>query len=195
MNVILCEDVVNLGEMGQTVKVAPGYARNFLIPRKMAVNAESASAREIEHQMRIIKKREVKRREELQKVAAELINVTLDFHVKAGDGDKLFGSVTTSHIAEKLKEAGFTIDRRNVKLEEPIKTLGAYVVVVKLGSGVEGRVNVRVERDATEDATAAAVQAELAAAEADDEAHEAAERAERGQGGRDDKADEDDAAE
>lgn len=195
MNVILCEDVVNLGEMGQTVKVAPGYARNFLIPRKMAVNAESASAREIEHQMRIIKKREIKRREELQKVAAELINVTLDFHVKAGEGDKLFGSVTTSNIAEKLKEAGFVIDRRSVKLDEPIKALGAYVVAVKLGSGVEGKVNVRVERDATEDATAAAVQAELAAAEADDAAHEAAERAERGQGGRDDRADEDDAAE
>ena len=179
MKVILCEDVINLGEMGQTVKVADGYARNYLLPRSLAVQADSASAKEIEHQMGIIKRRELKRAEELKIVAGELAKVTLEFKKRAGEGDKLYGSVTNAHIAEQLKEHGVVIDRRNVKLSEPIKTLGVHTVTVKLGSGVEGQIAVSVEKDATVDDSAADIAAELKAAEEDDAAHEAAEAAER----------------
>ena len=180
MKVILCEDVINLGEMGQTVKVKDGYARNFLIPRRLAVQADSASAKEIEHQMRIIRRREAKRREELKGVAQQLAKVSLEFKMRAGSGDKLYGSVTTTHIAQKLKEQGFTVDRRNIKLAEPIKTVGVHTVSLKLGSGVEADVAVSVEKDQSEDEAAAAIAAELKAAEEEEAASAAREAEEAG---------------
>jgi len=180
VKVILCEDVINLGEMGQTVKVKDGYARNFLIPRRLAVQADSASAKEIEHQMRIIRRREAKRREELKGVAQQLAKVSLEFKMRAGSGDKLYGSVTTTHIAQKLKEQGFTVDRRNIKLAEPIKTVGVHTVSLKLGSGVEADVAVSVEKDQSEDEAAAAIAAELKAAEEEEAASAAREAEEAG---------------
>ena len=112
MKVILCEHVSNLGEMGETVNVADGYARNFLIPRKLAVSVESASARQIEHEMRIIRKREERVREQLRVVAKQLEEATFEFKARAGQDEKLFGSVTSAQIAEKLKDAGYDVDRR-----------------------------------------------------------------------------------
>jgi len=147
VKVILCEHVSNLGEMGQTVNVADGYARNFLIPRKLAVNVESASARQIEHEMRIIRKREERVRAHLRDVAKQLEEVTFEFKARAGQDEKLFGSVTSAQIAEKLKEAGYDVDRRSVLLPEPIKQLGIYTVPVKLGSGVEASVKVWVQSE------------------------------------------------
>lgn len=147
MKVILCEHVSNLGEMGQTVSVADGYARNYLIPRKLAVNVESASARQIEHEMRIIRKREERVRAHLREVAKRLEEMTFEFKARAGQDEKLFGSVTSAQIAEKLKEAGFEVDRRGVALHDPIKQLGIYTVPVKLGSGVEASVKVWVQSE------------------------------------------------
>lgn len=144
MKVILSENVSNLGAMGETVKVAPGYARNYLLPRGLAVPAESGSAKEIEHHVRMIRKREEKRRAQLQEVAKKLQNVTVEIKARAGEEDKLFGSVTTTQIAEKLHEAGHEVDRRNIKLEEPIRKLGIYIVPVALGHGVEANVKVFV---------------------------------------------------
>ncbi len=144
MKVILCEDVANLGEMGATVKVAAGYARNFLMPRKLAVPAESGSARAIEHQKRVFKVREEKRRKELMDYAKQLEALTLEFKVLAGEEDKMFGSVTTANIAEKFKEFGHTIDRKHILLDEPIKVLGIYTVPVKLATGIEASVKVWV---------------------------------------------------
>lgn len=144
MKVILSENVPNLGEMGQTVKVADGYARNFLLPRRLAVPAESGSAKEIEHHVRMIKKREEKRKVELQQVAKQLSNVSIEIKARSGEEDKLFGSVTTAQIAEKLKEQGHAIDRRSIRLDEPIKTLGVYSVPVALGHGVEANIKVWV---------------------------------------------------
>lgn len=144
MKVILCEDVPNLGEMGATVKVAPGYARNFLLPRKLAVPAESASAKQIEHEMAIIKKREEKRRVEQSAYAKEIEKLTVEIKARAGEQDRLFGSITTSMIAEKLKELGHTIDRRKIQLDEAIKALGIYTVPVRLMSGVEAQLKVWV---------------------------------------------------
>lgn len=144
MKVILCEDVPNLGEMGATVKVAPGYARNFLLPRKLAVPAESASAKQIEHEMSIIKRREEKRRVEQTAYAKEIEKITVELKARAGEQDRLFGSITTTMIAEKLKEHGHEIDRRKIHLDEPIKALGVYTVPVRLMSGVEAHVKVWV---------------------------------------------------
>jgi len=144
MNVILCEDVDNLGVMGETVKVKPGFARNFLIPRRLAVASDSASAKQIEHELKIIKKRDEKRRVALAAVAKQLEGITLEIKVRAGEGDKIFGSVTSGHIAEKLAEHGHTVDRKNVQLAEPIKSLGIFAVPVRLASGIEAQVKVWV---------------------------------------------------
>lgn len=144
MNVILCEDVENLGDMGETVKVATGYARNFLFPRRLAVQADSASAKQIEHELRIIKRRDEKRRAGLAGVASALGNVTVQITMRAGENEKLYGSVTSLHIAEKLAEIGHEIDKRHIKLAEPIKALGIYSVPVRLASGIEPEIKVHV---------------------------------------------------
>ncbi len=147
MKVILCEDVDNLGEMGETVNVAPGYARNYLLPRRLAVSADSASARQIEHEMRIIKKREERRRKELAEVAQGIDGTKIVFKAKAGSEGKLFGSVTTLHIAQKLEELGHNINRRKIDLSEPIKSLGEHEVTLRLKSGIEAKINVVVEAE------------------------------------------------
>jgi large subunit ribosomal protein L9 len=168
MNVILCDDVENLGEMGQTVKVADGYARNFLIPRRLAVKADSASAKQIEHELSIIKRREEKRRAEQSKIAKELEKITVEIKVRAGEGDKIFGSVTAGHIAEKLAEMGQEINRKTIVLAEPIKSLGIFKVAVKFPGGIEAQIKVWVtgiEEAKKSDAEIA----ELAAAEAEDD--------------------------
>jgi large subunit ribosomal protein L9 len=168
MNVILCDDVENLGEMGQTVKVADGYARNFLIPRRLAVKADSASAKQIEHELAIIKRREEKRRAEQSKIAKELEKITVEIKVRAGEGDKIFGSVTAGHIAEKLAEMGQEINRKTIVLAEPIKSLGIFKVAVKFPGGIEAQIKVWVtgiEEAKKSDAEIA----ELAAAEAEDD--------------------------
>jgi len=165
VQVILTEDVVNVGEMGETVKVSDGFARNYLLPRRLAVRSDSASAKEIEHQQRIIKRKEAKRREEQTKVAEELKGISLTFKRHAADNEKLFGSVTSANIAEELMERGYYVDRRNIKLPEPIKSVGVYTVEMKLGGGVEASVAVSVERDETQEEAEQRAQRELAAAE------------------------------
>lgn len=179
MKIILCDDVDNLGEMGQTVTVADGYARNFLIPRRLAVRADSASAKQIEHELAIIKRREEKRRAEQAKIAKQLEKVTVEIQVRAGEADKIFGSVTAGHIAEKLAELGHEINRKAIQLPEPIKTLGIFKVAVKFPGGIEAELKVWVtglddgkkaaepaeapEAAATEEAPAAEAAAEAAA--------------------------------
>ena len=140
MKVILCEDVDNVGEMGQTVSVAAGFARNFLLPRRLAVASDSASAHQIEHEMRIIRKREEKRRKELAEVAKGMTGLRLEFTAKVGEEGKLFGSVTNLHIAQKLAEKGHTINRKKIILPEPIKALGEHKVTVRLKTGIEAKI-------------------------------------------------------
>jgi large subunit ribosomal protein L9 len=144
MKIILCEDVEHVGVMGETVNVAPGYARNYLIPRKLAVLTESASAKQVEHELAIIRRREEKRKAQLTLVAKQLDGVTVELQMRAGEEDKLFGSVTSAMIAEKLAEMGHSIDRKMLHLTEPIKTLGIFTVPVKLGSGVTAEIKVWV---------------------------------------------------
>ncbi|MDZ4859877.1 MAG: 50S ribosomal protein L9 [Candidatus Hydrogenedentes bacterium] len=147
MKVILCENVPNLGEMGTTVKVAPGYARNFLLPRKLAVPAESGSAKQIEHELRNIKRREEKVRVQLADEAKKLQSLTIEIKAKGGGEDRIFGSVTTVQIAEALKPLGYAVDKRSIHVDEPIRTLGTHVVSVKLMKGIEAKVNVVVVKD------------------------------------------------
>lgn len=147
MKVILSQDVFNLGQMGDTVDVKSGYARNYLLPRKMAVIAESASAKQIAHEMGIIKRREQKMQAELVGVKAELEKITVEIKARAGENEKLFGSVTNSNIAEALHEMGHEFDRRRLELKEPIKALGVYTVPLKLGAGVEAEIKVWVSAE------------------------------------------------
>lgn len=144
MKVILSEDVANLGHTGATVKVADGYARNFLLPRKMAVSIDSGNAKQIAHERQIIQRRDEKRRAELTLVAKAIEALSLEFKVRAGEEDKIFGSVTAAMIADKLAELGHEVDKKAVTLEEPIKALGIYTVVVRLTSGIEANVKVWV---------------------------------------------------
>lgn len=144
MNVILCENIENLGEMGQQVSVKDGYARNYLIPRKLAVQADSATARQIEHELAIIRRRQEKQRSQMMSVADKMRNVTLEIQMRAGEEDKIYGSVTTTMIADKLIAQGFDVTRKQVILEEPIKELGIYVVAVRLFPGIEASVKVWV---------------------------------------------------
>lgn len=174
MKVILCEDVDNVGEMGQTVKVSPGFARNFLIPRRLAVASDSASARQIEHEMRIIRKREEKRRKELADIAKGMSGLRVEFKAKVGEEGKLFGSVTNLHIAEKLGEHGHIVNRKKILLTEPIKTLGEHKVTVRLKTGIEAKIIVVVEPEVVappppveEESETVAVDATTAAAPAE----------------------------
>ena len=172
MQVILCEDVDNLGEMGATVKVADGYARNFLLPRRLAVQADSASAKQIEHELKIIRRRDEKRRAVLTDAAKTIEGITIEIKVRAGEGDKIFGSVTSGHIAEKLQELGHEIDRKRVLLAEPIKSLGIFAVAVRLASGIEPELKVWVTGLEDEVTTTAPDDADDDNAESDDNAED-----------------------
>ena len=154
MKVILSADLANVGKMGATVSVADGYARNFLLPRKLAVRSDSASAKQIEHELRIIRRREEKQRAVYAEQAKKLEGVTVAIKARAGEEEKLFGSVTTAMIAEKLAEMGHVFDRKAIELDEPIKSLGIFTVPVKLASGIEANVKVWVTPLEEEEATA-----------------------------------------
>ncbi|HNR31553.1 MAG TPA: 50S ribosomal protein L9 [Candidatus Hydrogenedentes bacterium] len=144
MKLILCEDVDKLGHMGDTVTVADGYARNFLVPRKLAVPVSSASAKQVQHELGIIRRREEKLRAEQSAQARKLEGVTVEIKVRAGEGDKIFGSVTGAQIAEQLVALGHEIDKKAVLLKEHIKELGIFTVPVRLGKGIEANVRVWV---------------------------------------------------
>ena len=146
MEVILLEPIQGVGTRGERVKVAPGYARNYLIPNKLAIRAGGAGAKVFEELDRQRAKRDAKDKGTAEALAARLAGVTLHIEVEAGEEDKLFGSVTSSDIAAKLSEQGFEIDRRKIVLDEPIKTLGTHPVPIKLFTEVEGVIRVSVEK-------------------------------------------------
>lgn len=136
MQVILTQDVANLGKAGELVSVKPGFGRNFLVPNGMAVSATAANVHRLEHDKRVIAKRVAKERAGAEAQAERINVVTLQFDRSVGEEDKMFGSVTSRDLAEQLKKAGVDLDHRQIVLEAPIKALGKYEVVVKLASGV-----------------------------------------------------------
>ena len=146
MKVILSEDVKNLGLMGEVVNVSDGYARNFLFPKKFAVEANTKNIKEFEHNKKIITERAAKIKESFKSVAEKLSSVTLTIKAKTGEDDKLFGSVTNMNIAEALAAAGHDIDKKKIVME-PIKKLGEYSVTIKLHTNLSAEVKVQVVQE------------------------------------------------
>jgi len=148
MEVILKEDVNNLGQRGDVVKVADGYGRNYLLPKKLAMEANAANKAVIEQMKASAVRRSAKEKTEAEALVVQLNSVALVFERKVGEHDHLFGSVTSADIAHQLESKGFTIDRRKVHLEEPLKQLGEFHIPVKLHRDVTAHVAVTVKPDA-----------------------------------------------
>jgi large subunit ribosomal protein L9 len=144
MNIILTENVEGLGSIGDLVKVKPGYARNFLVPQGLAVEANPRNVKELEHQKRQMERKLQKVTQAAEVLKGQIEKVSCEFSLRASEEGKLFGSVTTQDIAAKLAEAGIEVDRKKIQLEEPIKTLGEHEVSVKLQAGITATVKVSV---------------------------------------------------
>jgi large subunit ribosomal protein L9 len=147
MEVILKEDVNNLGHRGDVVKVAEGYGRNYLLPKKLAMEANAANKAVIEQMKASAVRRSAKEKSEAEALVGQLNNVALVFERKVGEHDHLFGSVTSADIAHQLEANGFSLDRRKVQLEEPLKQLGEFHIPVKLHRDVTAHVAVTVKAD------------------------------------------------
>ena len=147
MKVFLKDDVKNLGKMGDVVNVSEGYAKNFLLPKKFAVEANTKNLKEFEHNKRIIQEKSTKIKDASKATADKLSALTLKIKAKAGEEEKLFGSVTTMDIAEAFKAEGFEVDKKKILLAEPIKRLGEYTVEVKIHHEVNATVKVQVVSD------------------------------------------------
>ncbi len=144
MEVILREHVDNLGKRGDVVKVAAGYARNFLLPRKLALQVTEANKRQIERERASAEARESEEREAAQAVATRMEQAEVVIARRAGEGDALYGSVTSADIADSLAAQGFEIDKRRIQLADPIRTIGESTVPVKLHREVTANVKVKV---------------------------------------------------
>ena len=147
MEVILREDIEKLGGRGDVVKVASGYARNFLLPRRMAVLATDANRKIIEQERQAHLRREAKLEGEAQDLSQLLSGVAITIPRKAGENDQLFGSVTANDIAEALAAQKYTVERRRINLDEPIRTLGEHKVAIRLHRNVTAEVTVNVTRE------------------------------------------------
>jgi len=147
MDVILRDDVEKLGRAGEVVTVKDGYARNFLLPRGLAYPATDGNRRRLDAEQRLRARKVEAEVSSARDVAAKLEAVSLSFSMKAGEGDKLFGSVTASDIAERLEAEGVKVDRKHIELEEPIKALGVYKVPVRLHADVKPEIRVWVVKE------------------------------------------------
>lgn len=150
MEIILLEAVEGLGARGDRVQVARGFARNYLVPRNLAIMATSAGARVFEDQERARRNRSDKERRAAEALAQKMKDVSVTLHAQVGEDEKLFGSITANDIATVLQAQGFTIDKRQVQLEEPLKVLGVYRVEVKLYQDVTAAIKVWVAKQETE---------------------------------------------
>jgi large subunit ribosomal protein L9 len=146
MKVILSKDVKDVGKTGDLVSVSAGFARNFLFPRKLANEATETKVKEWEHLKRVADARKVKAAAERKALVDKMKGITVVFKVQAGENDKLFGTVTTSEISRELEKQNFSVDRRDIFLEEPIKVLGSHKATVKYAEGVEATIQISVER-------------------------------------------------
>lgn len=148
MKVILKENVESLGKAGDAVKVADGYARNYLIPKGLAVEASSWSLKSLEHEKKRIMQKIESERKKAELMVEKLRGVTCTLHRRAGEQDKLFGSVTTKDIEKSLIEQGIEIDRKMIILEEPVRSLGEFPVKIKLQPGVTAEIKIMVVGEA-----------------------------------------------
>ena len=150
MEVILREHVDNLGKRGEIVKVADGYARNYLLPRKLALKATDGNKKHVERERKIVEARESQEKSQAEAIAARLAAVEITIARRVGDTDQLYGSVTAVDIADYLKSQGFEIDRRKLILPEPIKAIGEHTVPLKLHREVTVPLKVRVVKEGAE---------------------------------------------
>jgi large subunit ribosomal protein L9 len=156
MEVILKEDVNKLGHRGDVVKVADGYGRNYLLPGKLAIEATAANRAVIEQMKGSAIRKSAKEKAAAELLATSLTHVELTFERKVGENDHLFGSVTSGDIAHQLELQGYTIDRRKISLEDPLKSLGEYHVPIKLHREVTSHIKVTVKAEDSETETAPA---------------------------------------
>ncbi|MGI9101111.1 MAG: 50S ribosomal protein L9 [Terriglobales bacterium] len=148
MEVILKEDVPKLGSRGDVVKVAEGYGRNFLLPKKLAIEATRANKAVIDQMKAAAIRRQQKDKADAEALAGQLAAVTVAFQRRAGEHEQLFGSVTSGDIAAELEKKGFNLDRRKIHLDEPIKTVGEFKVPIRLFKDVTAQLKVEVQKEA-----------------------------------------------
>ncbi len=151
MEVILKEDVMKLGHRGDVVKVADGYGRNYLLPGKLAIEATSANKAVIEQMKNSAVRKSAKEKAQSEDLAKQMSDVELVFERKVGENDHLFGSVTSGDIAHQLEQQGYSVDKRKIALEEPLKELGEFHVAVKLHREVTAHVKVTIKSDAPDE--------------------------------------------
>ena len=147
MEVILREHVDNLGRRGDVVKVADGYARNYLLPRKLALTVTEANRKQIERERKVAEVKETEERQTAEAFASRLAQIEISIARRVGETEALYGSVTSADLAEALAAKGLEVDRRKIHLDEPIKQLGEYTVPVKLHRDVTGQVKVIVVKE------------------------------------------------
>jgi large subunit ribosomal protein L9 len=147
MDVILREDIDKLGARGQVVNVTPGYARNFLLPKRLAVPATESNKKIVEQERQAHLRKEAKQKDEAADLGKMLNGVSVTISQKAGENDQLFGSVTSKDVAEALEKKNYTIDRRKIQLDEPIKQLGEHKISVRLHRDVTAEITVNVVRE------------------------------------------------
>ena len=148
MEVLLLKDVEQLGEAGEIKRVANGYARNFLIPRGLAVIATPGAVKQVEVQLESEARRQAKELDEAQALAQALDGRTVTFQARAGESDRLYGSITNANIADALSEqVEQEVDRRKIEMDEPLKELGTHAVTIRLAAGAEAKVTVIIERE------------------------------------------------
>ncbi len=150
MEVILKEDVPKLGSRGDVVRVAEGFGRNYLLPRKLAIEASAGNKAVIEQMKAAAVRRSAKEKAGAEALAKQFDGLSVAFSRRSGEHDQLFGSVTSGDVAEALAKKGFDIDRRKVQLHEPLKTLGEFAVPIKLHKDVTTHLKVVIEKEATE---------------------------------------------
>ena len=144
MQIILNQDVDTLGKAGEIITVKDGFARNYLIPQGIGTMATKKNIETTNKNIEIQERKDARTRTNLEALAERLNKLTLKFDLKAGEDDKLFGSVTNIMIAEAIAEKGYTVDRKEIEMEEAIKSVGNHYVVVRLGSGFSGRIKIKV---------------------------------------------------
>lgn len=147
MEVILKEDVATLGSRGDVVKVADGYGRNFLLPRKLAIEASAGNKKVIEQMRAAAVRRSAKEKAQAEELSKQFDGLSVSFQRRSGEHDQLFGSVTSGDVADALEKKGFNIDRRKIQLHEALKTVGEFTVPVKLHKDVTTHLKVVIEKE------------------------------------------------
>jgi large subunit ribosomal protein L9 len=150
MEVILKEDVAKLGSRGDVVKVAEGYGRNFLLPRKLAIEASAGNKTVFEQMRAAAVRRSAKERSQAEELSKQFDGLSVTFQRRSGEQDQLFGSVTSGDLADALEKKGFNLDRRKIQLHEPLKSVGEFTVPVKLHKDVTAHLKVVIEKEAVE---------------------------------------------